>query len=140
MPRVLSPMPLLTMIPVFALGHWELRWLISPIPFGTFILMNSYLLRTSSAEPLPKRFPCLLGLATALSVLYFILGWKDGIRYQGASYTLASAVINAWFLLVLWTWWLAVRHRASMTAALGFATLLHSWLFWFAFPYLGELP
>jgi hypothetical protein len=37
-------------------------------------------------------------------------------------------------------WWFLKKRSASTWGALGFATLLHCWLFWFAFPYLGELP
>jgi hypothetical protein len=140
MPRVLSPLPLFVVVPLFASGDPRFWWIVGPIPFGAFVLMNLYQLRIASPAPLPTRFPVLLGLATAFSGCWFIGGWEYGVRYQGASYTQAVALINFSFLAVLWGWWLAVRRRAHRAAAFGFATLLHSWLFWFAFPWLGELP
>jgi hypothetical protein len=142
-PTILSPLPVFVVAPLFiasALGYAEPWWLVAPIPFGTFLLMNCYRLRVASSAPLPLRFAILLGIATAFSIFWFAAGWGYGIRYQGAAYTRASAAINLSFLLVLWICWLAIRRRASKMGALGFATLLHCWLFWFAFPYLGELP
>jgi len=145
MPTILSPLPLFVVVPLFAASELGCAqpwcwWFVAPVPLGTFLVMNFYQLRLASSAPLPMRFFFLLGLATACSVYLFVGGWAYGVRYQGASYTLASAGINLSFLLILWGWWLAVRQRASKATALGFATLLHCWLFWFAFPYLGELP
>jgi len=142
-PTILSPLPLFVVAPLFLapeLGYTEPRWFVAPIPFATFLLMNFYQLRVANSAPLPMRFSFLLGLSTAFSVFEFVGCWEYGVRYQGALYTLASAAINLSFLLVLWGWWLAISPRGSKAAALGFATLLHCWLFWFAFPYLGELP
>jgi hypothetical protein len=144
-PTILSPLPLFVVIPLFVasgLGCTQpwCWWFVAPIPFGTFLMMNFYQLRSAGLAPLPMRFSFLLGLATAFSVYLFVGGWKYGVRYQGTTYTLASAAINLSFLLLLWGWWLAVRQRASKASTLGFATSLHCWLFWFAFPYLGELP
>jgi hypothetical protein len=143
-PTILSPLPLLVIAPLFLASVLvytaEPWWYVAPMPFGTFLFMNFYQLRVASPAPLPMRFPILLGIATAFSIFWFAEGWAYGVRYQGTSYTLASAAINFSFLLVLWGWWLAIRRRASKAGALGSATLLHCWLFWFAFPYLGELP
>jgi hypothetical protein len=86
------------------------------------------------------RFSIVLGLATAFTVLLFGFGCRFGSSYWGTSYTLAVAAINAVLVLVLWGWRFAIRKRASKESALGFATLLHCWLYWFAFPCLGELP
>jgi hypothetical protein len=143
LPTIVSPLPLFVVVPWFlagALGYTEPWWFVAPIPFGTFLLMNFYQLRAAGSAPLRMRFSFLLGLSTVFSVFVFVGGWEYGIQYQGAFYTLASAAINLSFLLVLWGWWLAIRRRGSKAAALGFATLFHCWLFWFAFPYLGELP
>ena len=127
-------------MPLFELGNAQNWYPIAAIPFGTFLLMNAYQIMEPNAAPIRMRFSFLLGLLTVLSVLYFALGWQYGVRYQGTWYTLVTAAINLGFLLVLWVWRLAIRQRASKASALGFATLLHCWLFWFAFPYLGELP
>jgi hypothetical protein len=142
-PTIFSPLPLFVIAPLFLAGDlWNPVpwWFVAPIPFATFLFMNLYQVRVASPAPLPMRFPVLLGMATAFSILWFAEGWGYGTRYQGAAYTLASASINVLFLHILWGWWLAIRRSASKAGALGFATLLHCWLFWFAFPYLGELP
>jgi hypothetical protein len=143
MPTVLSPLPLLVLIPLFLAPDpvYAVFWrFVAPIPFGTFLLMSSYQLRVQGEAPLPTRFSFLLGLATAFSVFHFAMFWADGVRFQGVYFTLAVAVINLAFLIVLWNWWRAIRRKASKAPALGFATLLHCWLFWFAFPCLIELP
>jgi len=142
-PTVRSPFPFFVIVPLVSAsspGYEGFWWNVAPIPFGTFLLMNLYQLRETGSAPLRMRFSVLLVPATVLSFLYFALGWAYGVRFQGVSHTLAVGVINLLFLLVLWGWWLAIERRTSKTAALGFATLLHCWLFWFAFPYLGELP
>jgi hypothetical protein len=142
-PTILSPLPLLVAVPLFlasALGYTELWWVVGPIPFVTFCMINFYQLRVRSSAPLPTRFSFLLGLSTVCSIFYFVGGWKYGVRYQGGLYALASAAMNLSIRVVLWGWWLADRRRASKARAFGFGTLLHCWLFWFAFPYLGELP
>ncbi len=142
-PTILSPLPLFVVVPLFlasALGFKELWWFVAPIPFVTFCMMNFYQLRVASSTPLPMRFSLILGFSTVVSIYLFAGGWEYGVRYQGAVYTLASAAINRSILLILWGWWLATWRKASKAGALGFGTLLHCWLFWFAFPYLGELP
>jgi hypothetical protein len=142
-PTILAPMPLFVTAVIFSmpqtlgLNAWIF---VAAFASGTFVLMNSYQLRWSSCSILPIRFPVLLVIATAFSVCFFAFDWEYGVRFQGAFYTLTSAAINTLFLLVLWAWWLAIRRRASVAGALGFATVFHCWLFWFAFPYLGELP
>jgi hypothetical protein len=142
-PTILSPLPFAVFVSFLlapALGATN-PWLFSAsIAFGTFLLMNFYHLDLAGPAPLRPRFACLLGLTSVLSVLYFAVGWQGGLRFQGASYTLATASINFTILIILWTWWLGLRQQASRACALLFATLLHCWLFWFAFPYLGELP
>ena len=116
-------------------------WLFAAsIPFGTFLLMNFYQLRLAEPAPLRTRFTVLLGLTSVLCVLYFAMGWDGGLRFQGASFTLATASINTAILIILWTWWFGLRKQTSKTSALLFATALHCWFFGYAFPYLGELP
>jgi hypothetical protein len=142
-PTVLSPMPWLTFTPLFLAsvrGYAQPWWFVVPIPFGTFFLMNSYQLRVARLDSLPMRFSFLLGVATAFFVLFFATSWQPGVRYQGLFFTATSAAINLTVLVVLWGWWFAIRRRISKAGALAFATLLHYWLFWFALPYLGDLP
>jgi hypothetical protein len=142
-PTILSPLPFAVFVSFLlapALGATNPWLFAASISFGTFLLMNFYQLDLTCPAPLRPRFACLLGLTSVLSVLYFAMGCEGGLRFQGASYTLATASINLAILVILWTRWLGLRRQASKASALSFATLLHCWLFWFAFPYLGELP
>ncbi len=142
-PTILSPLPFAVFVSFLlapALGATNPWLFAASFPFGTFLLMNLYELDLTGPAPLRARFSVLLGLTSLLSVLYFAMGCEGGSRFQGASYTLATASINLAILIILWTWWLRLRQRTSKASALLFATVLHCWLFWFAFPYLGELP
>ena len=142
-PTIFSPLPFPVFVSLLAapsLGATNPWLFAASIPFGTFLLMNFYQLRLAETAPLRTRFTVLLGLVSVLSVLYFAMGWQYGLRFQGPSYTLATASINLAIFIILGTWWLGLRQQASKTSGLLFATALHCWFFWFAFPYLGELP
>lgn len=143
-PTILSPLPLLVAVPILcasSLLEWtQPSWVIPPLMIGTFLLLNLYQLRASTLDFLPMRFTFLTALATAASVLWFIGGWKYGVRYQGLRYTAATASINLLCLAAIWGCWIAVRKRPSKGGAFAFAALLHGWLFSFALPWLGELP
>lgn len=121
------------------LGWTQQWWIIPPLIVGTFFLLNFYQLRVSRLAFLPMRFSFLLAVATAFSILGFVLGWADAVRYEGPVYTSALAAITVLFLAVLWGWWFALRRRPSKGGAFAFAVILHGWLFSFAFPWLGEL-
>lgn len=116
-----------------------LRYLVA-IVAACFLMLNWYLGRSVTPQPIPARFPIVLGTATICSLWWFAFGWQFGIEYQGATFTWGILGINALSLVLLWRFWLAFRRRATRGNALVLATLLHCWLFWFAFPYFGELP
>jgi hypothetical protein len=136
-PTVLSPLPLFGVLPLFYVPD---PWFASLFPFGTFFLVNFYLGRTAGRNPVPLRFPILLGTATAYSAYWLIGGWKYGVRYQSFFYANAVAILNLGALVVLWSLWLVLRGGATKPAAFALATLFHCWLFGMAFPWLGELP
>jgi hypothetical protein len=72
--------------------------------------------------------------------LWFVFGWRDGLLYQGVTFTRRICALNVLWLILLWL--LLVRGRR--TPRFSYNMLLHwllfMWLGWFAFPYLGELP
>jgi hypothetical protein len=140
-PTILSPMPLLVTAELIVVWWIPNFWIfVFLFASGSYLLMNLYQLRRANYVGLPSRFVFVLSISTVYSVCHFAFGWQYGVRYQGTVYTVASALINLGFLLLLWTWWYFQRRSSSAWGALGFATVLHAWLFWFAIPYLGELP
>lgn len=136
-PTPSSPLPLLSVLPLlFGMPPS----LLLAIPAVSFWILTFYLGRSASPQPMPLRFPILLGIATACSVLWFGFGWSYGVQYQGTDYTAAVTAINAVWMAILWLLWFVMRRSASMAAVSIFSILLLCWLFWSAFPWLGELP
>jgi len=131
-PTLLAPLPILVLLPLFALG---LAGLVVPAVF--FWLWSSQLFRGESQ--VPRRSAVLLGVLTALTVPYFIVSWGFGVQYQGTRHAVVMAAANTIFLAALW--WLLHRSRTrpSFTASLRFHAALFAWLSWCAFPNLGEL-
>ena len=109
------------------------------IPSLLFFAWNPGLFRGESK--LPKRSYGLLVVATILSVVWFVLGWKNGLHYQGTGYVYKVCVATiAWiaFLGAVFAWYW--KRGSSFRLTLALHWLLFAWLAWYAFPYLGELP
>jgi len=69
----------------------------------------------------PKWTIVLLSPLTVLTVVYFIDGWADGIRYQGLRHTSAVFIMNVAWLGTLWFGVARCWHKSSFrksTAAL----------------------
>jgi len=79
-----------------------------------------------------------MAVVSALTIASFILGWKDGVEYEGFMDTVALAMIN--FLLAAITLVILVLHRVSSSYVLSitFHAILFFWLAWFAMPLLGD--
>jgi hypothetical protein len=134
-PSELYPLPVIVAIPAL-LG---LRYAAMAVPMLLFFLWNPALFRGEAK--VPKRSYALLATATLLSVPWFVMGWKYGLRFQGSRYNYSVLAINIGWLAGLWT--MAVRSRKvepSFQASLFLHWILFAWLAWYAFPYLGELP
>jgi len=88
----------------------------------------------------PKRSLWFAGASIALSIANLFVGWDYGLRYQSSSYVHAVAALSVilWLLLIVLSTW-AVR-KPTTGRNLLFHVVLFSWLGWYAFPYLGELP
>ena len=134
-PSILSPLPLPLVLPML-LGLPALAALL--IFVVLFLVWRPSLL---SGDPdVPVRTLILYTVMGALSAVWYILGWKYGIEYEGHSFTLICALASAaCFLIVGFSLWRA-RVEPTFYKALIFQTLLFAWLGSYAFPYLGELP
>jgi len=135
-PTTLGPFPGMTVIPALFLSS---RVVGVAVPSVLFFIWNPGLFRGESK--IPKRSHWLLAVATVLSVIWFVMGWKYGLQYQGAGYVYKVCVAN-----VAWVAFLGgvfARYREGETSFklnLALHWLLFAWLAWYAFPYLGELP
>ena len=134
-PAVWCPMPLLTVLPAFALSPRIA--IFGPMLF--FFIWNLEFV-VSYQPSLPKRTISFLGVLSALTIVYFFFVWEDGLRYQGVEYTKTIVGINTLFLTGLWYAVIHACRRPSYRAILLTHWLLFVWLGWCAFPFLGELP
>jgi hypothetical protein len=141
-PTTLCPLPVLTITPAFILdsGPQAFRFIsvVVLIPALLFFAWNPGLFH--GGQRIPKRSFVLMAVLTALTVIWFIAGWKYGVEYQGRPYTYAICVVNIGWLMLLWVMFIRYRRGASFTGNLLFHWIMFAWLAWYAFPYLGELP
>ena len=134
-PTVLYPFPGLVVVPaLFGLGIAAVV-----VPVLTFFVWNPGLFQGNSS--IPKRSYLLLATATLLSVLWFVIGWKDGMDFQGKKYGYSVLTINGGWLTLLWLMFVHNRKsKKSFHANLLLHWILFVWLAWYAFPFFGELP
>lgn len=88
---------------------------------------------------IPLRTSVLAVVLVALSMIFLVVSWPYGLKYQGLSHTTIMLGYNviAWAGLGFLAW---KNVRApSFSSNLGFHWLLFAWLAWVAFPWLGEL-
>jgi hypothetical protein len=138
-PTKLCPLPLLTIVPAFALSIWRLHYAAVLVPVLLFFLWHPGLFR--GATRVPRRSYVLLAVAMALSIVYFIASWNLGLEFEGVEYTRVVCLVN-----VVWAAFLALafarawKEGSSFRASLFLHWMLFAWLAGYAFPYLGELP
>ena len=133
-PTLLMPLPGIVVIPAFLLGIPAVF-----VPSLFFFVWNPGLL--SGKENVPKRTLFLFLSLILLTPVWFALGWRFGLQFQGPHYTYALCAINAIWILVLGAQFIVHRNRQpSFAWNLALHWGLFAWLAWFAFPYLGELP
>ncbi|NLV67840.1 MAG: hypothetical protein GXY14_09215 [Spirochaetes bacterium] len=71
--------------------------------------------------------------------VYYFLSIKPGLKYQGDVFVYISILINVVFIgALLWLFYRNYKVPSYMTN-LCFNFLLFFWLFWFAFPFFGEM-
>jgi hypothetical protein len=135
-PRILHPFPAMTAIPSFLLSS---RAIAVAVPSLVFLAWNPGLFR--GASNIPKRSHWLLVVAIIISIVWFGVGWENGLRYQGARYVYEICVVNVAeiaFLAAVFSRY--AKRRTSFGISLTLHWLLFVWLAWYALPYLGELP
>ena len=128
----------MTVLPALLLTAAHLWVLAATIPVIFFFLWNPGLL--NGETQVPARSHYLLAAAALLNLVWFLVGWGDGLHYQGVPYTHAVLAINVAWVVVLTASMLISRKKNSFASNLIFHWFLFAWLGWFAFPYLGELP
>jgi hypothetical protein len=136
-PTVFSPLPALTVIPALMLDEWHWGNAAVMLPMLFFLLWNLQLFRGEGR--VPKRSYVLLAILTALSVIDFVLSWKEGLQYWGAPYTAVVCSINiAWFGFLGLAFARTRKGGTSFGASIFLHWMLFAWLGWYAFPWLGE--
>jgi hypothetical protein len=138
-PTKLCPFPLLTILPAFVLSTWRLHYAAVLVPVLLFFVWHPGLFRGEAR--VPRRSYALLVILTVLSTVYFIAGWKLGLKYEGAEYTRAVCFVNvAWATFLVFAFGRTWKNGSSFKTSLFLHWMLFAWLAWYAFPYLGELP
>ena len=132
-PTLLYPFPALMFIPSFLLHRAAVL-----VPVVLFFVWNPRLF--GGEAKIPRRSHILLIAATVLSVLWFVVGWRDGLVVQGARYNYGISAINALWIVFLWllfSW--GRKAEPSFRTNLVLHWVLFVWLAWYAFPFFGEL-
>jgi hypothetical protein len=132
-PTLLYPFPALMFLPSFLLRRAAIL-----VPVLLFFAWNPGLF--GGEARVPRRSYILLIVVTGLSVLWFALGWRDGLAVQGARYNYGVGVINALWIMVLWllsSW--SRKGEPSFRTNLVLHWAMFAWLAWYAFPFMGEL-
>ena len=137
-PTILHPFPVITVLPAFYLGSAHLWMAGAAVPAIFFFLWSPGPSRGETQ--VPKRSQVLLAGLALLNVIWFVIGWKDGLYYQGSTYTHAVCAMNVVWIAILAASIVFCHKKNSFIANLIFHWLLFAWLGWFAFPCLGELP
>jgi hypothetical protein len=94
----------------------------------------------TARQKFTKRTYVLLAIATLLSPLWFVVGWRDGVIMQGLRYNFSVLGINIVWITVLWFMFISYKKiDSSFKVNLLLHWLLFIWLAWFAFPFFGEM-
>lgn len=134
-PTALGPFPAMTALPAMFLSS---RLVGIVVPSLIFFAWNPGLFRGENKPP--TRSYGLLVVATILSVIWIVVGWKNGLHYQGVGYVHRVSVVTVAWIALLGTLFTLYWKRESFRLNLALHWLLFAWLAWYAFPYLGELP
>jgi hypothetical protein len=133
-PTMFYPFPALVFIPAL----FGLRQTAVAVPVVLFFVWNPELFQGDAT--VPKRSHVLLIAATLLSVLWFVVGWKDGLAIQGPKYNYSVCAVNVVWIASLWLLFARSRRaEPSFKTNLLFHWMLFAWLAWYAFPFFGEM-
>jgi hypothetical protein len=132
-PTILYPFPALVLIPAF----FGLTFAAAAVPMVLFFVWNPGLFNGNAK--VPKRSYVLLIVATLVNVLWFVVGWKDGLAVQGTRYNYTVCAVNILWIASLWMMFaLSRRAEPSFKTNLLLHWVLFAWLAWYAFPFFGE--
>jgi hypothetical protein len=111
------------------------QWLVAVLWGGAFLAWHPALLRGAAATP-PRTLAVWL-VTVILSGIYFAVGWRAGLRYEGLLFTCSTLVLDivAFALCTVLLW--RARMRPAFREALSLQASLFVWLATYAFPYLG---
>ena len=111
---------------------------IALLPSLAFWVWSPGLFRGKATVPFRSIILFVIGLAA--SIIWFVEGWRYGLKYQGLTYNISTALLSA--VLAVLTGVLILRSRKVPSFTLNLLThfVLFAWLITYAFPYLGELP
>jgi len=104
-----------------------------------FITLNLFLLKESNTKKVPKTLTFILAIFSILSLLSIITSWNYGIEYQGKAHTVGILLINILIISLMWTLWFFIRKNCNFKKLLILSVVFYSWIFWSAFPWLGEM-
>lgn len=134
-PTILSPAPLLFVIPAFM----DLPVFLVPFLFlAIFCVWSPALLRGEARNP--RRTLVLYVVFAVLSTAWYVTGWHYGAQYEGLRYTVTCAILSAALFslcsLLLW------RSHASPSFLRSLITqfVIFAWIGSYAVVYLGQTP
>ena len=139
-PSIRSPLPLLLILPELVLaGEFGVPPELSAlIPMTTFCLFGIPVIGRQRIG-INRAFPILLTVLSSLDICFLVAGWQYGLQYEGEQFTVWVTVANVVCIAALWSMWLAWRRAATFGHRVAILSAMHCWLFWCAFPWLGEL-
>jgi hypothetical protein len=131
-PNFWSPFPLAQF---FLLTNGWPQWLCTAAALASFAAVGG----TINSPRRGRLYTSLiLSVLTVLSVAYFAARFSTGLAHQGLPHVSFMIAVNALALGFLWRRWYSSAWPLPFGQSLWMALGLSTWLFWFAFPYLGE--
>jgi hypothetical protein len=133
-PSVFAPAP----FPMFLLAWFVLGVFTPLVAPAVFCLWSIQLFR--GVAKIPLRTPLLFLVVVFASTAWFYVGWRYGIRYEGWTFTVTTAALSACLAVGSAVLVVNALMHPSFLKSLFAHFVLFSWLFSYAFPYLGEVP
>lgn len=134
-----SPCPYLMFISYAYLEHWLMHapYVLYAIPSTAFLAL---MLPAAFSNPhrLPIRSLTVLVVATLSTFYWFWSSIGYAFDYQSNAYIIGTIAVNACCVLALWMTWFMLRKRFNFASVVVWNVGLIGWLFWLAFPWLGE--
>lgn len=138
---IISPIPMVVGFPLLLVsnfGFFAILLTLVALNVVTYFFLNYDLIKGKGYEKIFKRLPIVMITLMVLSIIYFTFSWEYAIDFQGFSHTMILIFINLLFILAFWSVWFLSRKHRTYAKALILNLILQIWLFWYAFPWLGE--